>query len=317
MQLPSHNELVPTAEAALAAYGFKATVVTPVGSWNTPVFRIDTTAGSYALRLHRLNFRSEAHLRGELAFLKHLASFELAVPAPVSTLTGEFLLTLEEDGVPPWHCDVTTWLEGEVRRQLEPADAHQLGVMLARIHLAARAFVLPSSAELPRYDAASLLTEASPHDPGPLEAWFSQGNLAVIYEVTRQAQSIFSQLSRDEGEVGVIHKDFILGNCLWQSDNVRVLDFADCGVGPYLYDLAPMLTNFSDNISLRNAFLEGYMSLSPLSSSHRDVLPLLEAVRHVSSCLWVIGKVRRGEVAPPLERHLEARMAEVRRLRLE
>lgn len=189
--LPSHSELVPTAEAALAAYGFKATVITPVGSWNTPVFRVDTTAGSYALRLHRPGFRSEAHLRGELAFLKHLASFELAVPAPVSTLTGEVLLTLEEDGVPSRYCDVTTWLEGKVRRQLEPADAYQLGVMLARIHLAARAFVLPSDAELPSYDAASLLTEASSHDPGSLKVWFSEENLAVIHEVTYQAQSVF------------------------------------------------------------------------------------------------------------------------------
>lgn len=311
MLLPSQSELVPTAEAALAAYGFKATVITPVGSWNTPVFRVDTTAGSYALRLHRPGFRSEAHLCGELAFLKHLASFELAVPVPVSTSTGELLLTLEVDGVPPWHCDVTTWLEGKVRRQLEPADAYQFGIMLARIHLAARAFVLPSDAELPSYDAASLLTEASSHDPGPLKVWFSEENLAVIHEVTYQAQSVFSQLSRDKGEVGTIHKDFILGNCLWDGSNVRVLDFADCGVGPYLYDLAPMLTNFSDDVSLRNDFLEGYTSLSLLSSSHREVLPLLEAVRHVSSCLWVIGKVRRGEVAPPLKHHLEMRMAEI------
>ncbi len=317
MQLPSHNELVPTAEAALAAYGFKATVITPVGSWNTPVFRVDTTTGSYALRLHRPGSRSEAYFHGELTFLKHLASCKLAVPIPVSTLTGEFLLALEETGVPPRYCDVTTWLEGEVRRQLEPTDAYQLGVMLARIHLASRTFVLPSRAKLPRYDAVSLLTEASPYDPGPLGAWFSEDNLAVIHEVMRQSQADFSQLSHEKGEVGTIHNDFILGNCLWQDDDVRVLDFADCGVGPYLYDLAPMLTNFSDEILLRESFLEGYSSLCPLSSKHREVLPLLEAVRHVRVCLWLIGKVQRGEVAPPLERHLGARVSEIRRLMLE
>lgn len=311
--LPSHNELVPTAEAALAAYGFKATVITPIRSWNTPIFRVDTTAGSYALRLHRPGFRSEAHLRGELALLKHLASFELAVPVPVSTSTGELLLTLEVDGVPSQYCDVTTWIEGEVRRQLEPVNAYQLGIMLARIHLAARAFVLPADAALPHYDAVSLLTETSPYNPGPLGAWFSRVDLEVIREVALRAQPVL-QLAHEEGEVGPIHNDLILGNCLWHGDEVRVLDFADCGVGPYLYDLAPMLTNFSDETSVREGFLEGYLSLRPLSSKHREALPPLEAVRHVRVCLWAIGKAQRGEVAPPLERHLEVRMSEIHKL---
>jgi Ser/Thr protein kinase RdoA (MazF antagonist) len=311
---PSHSELELAAKAALTAYGLKVTAVTPIRSWNNPVFRVDTTAGCYALRLHRPAFRSEAHLRGELAFLRYLASSGLAVPAPVPTLTGNFLLELEETGVPTWYCDVTIWLEGEVRRHLEPVAAYQLGLMLARIHLASRALVLPPKAELPRYDAASLLTEASPHDPGPLEVWFAQEDLEVIHEVTRQAQTVFSQLSHDEAGVGTIHKDFILGNCLWHGSNVRVLDFADCGVGPYLYDLAPMLTNFSDEPALRGQFIEGYESLLTLPPKHKTVLPLMEAVRHVSSCVWILGKVRRGEVVPPLERHLEARMTEVRKV---
>lgn len=312
MPLPSHDEQELAAKM-LEAYGLTATAVTPVRSWNTSVVRADTARGSYALRLHRPGFRSEAQIRGELAFLEHLVSCELAVPVPVPTSTGELLLRSEE-GLAPRYCDVTTWLEGVVRRQLEPTDAYQLGVMLARIHLAARAFVLPSDAELPHYDAASLLTEVFPNDSEPLGKWFSEADLEVIHEVTRQAQSVFVQLAHEKGEVGTIHNDFILGNCLWHANEVRVLDFADCGVGPYLYDHATMLTNFSDETLVREGFLEGYSSLRPLSLEHTRVLPLLEAVRHVRVCLWHMGKVQRGEVAPPLERHLEARMSEVRRL---
>ncbi len=311
IQPPSHGELRQTAEAALAAYDLKATAVVPVRSWNNPVFRIETTERSYALRLRRPGLRSEKHLRGELALLKHLSSFGLAVPVPLATSTGEVLLKLEENGVAARYCDVTFWHEGKVRRRPDAAAAYTLGQTLARIHLAARAFVLPPDADLPWYDAASLLTEASPHDPGPLEMWFAQEDLELIQEVTRQAQTVFPQLSRDEAEVGILHKDFILGNCLWHGDKVWVLDFADCGIGPYLYDLAPMLTNFSDEPVLRGEFIEGYAALRPLSPEQKKALPLLEAVRHISSCVWVLGKVRRGEVAPPLKRHLEVRMTEV------
>jgi Ser/Thr protein kinase RdoA (MazF antagonist) len=167
---------------------------------------------------------------------------------------------------------------------------------------------------LPSHDAASLVTEASPHNPGPLEPWFPGADLAVIHEVVREAKAAFASFAGNQGEVGAVHNDFILGNCLWQGNDLRVLDFADCGVGLYLYDLAPMLTNLSGEPSLREQFIEGYASLRPLSSEHRAVLPLMEAVRHVSSCLWLVGKTKRGDVVPPLERHLEARMAEIREL---
>lgn len=113
--------------------------------------------------------------------------------------------------------------------------------------------------------------------------------------------------------VGILHKDFILGNCLWHKDTVSVLDFADCGVGPYLHDLAPMLTDL-DDLDLQGSFLEGYTSLCPLTQRDVGLLPLMQAVRHVNACLSIIGKARRGELIPPLKEHLAVRLSQIHEL---
>jgi Ser/Thr protein kinase RdoA (MazF antagonist) len=111
----------------------------------------------------------------------------------------------------------------------------------------------------------------------------------------------------------VIHNDFILGNCLWQGSRLSVLDFADCGVGLYLYDLAPMLTNL-EAPELQDAFLAGYSSKRPLSEGDNQRLPLLQAVRHVRACLVSIAKAQRNEPIPPLEVHLASRMTDIHTL---
>ncbi|MDQ3397681.1 MAG: phosphotransferase, partial [Deinococcota bacterium] len=269
---PTHDAFAGATCAALECFGLEATAIIPMRSWNQPVFRVDTAAGSYALRWHPQQLRTEAQLRSELAFLKHLTAYGLGVPDPVPALSGDLLLTPEESGVAMHFCDLTTWLEGEVRRGpedgLNPVATHQLGCTLARLHLASCNFVLPPEADLPSHDAISLSPYTSPHRPGPLEPWLPAEDVTLIREVVLEAKVAFARFSGDRRETGVVHHDFILGNCRWMGDDLRVIDFADCGVGLYLYDLAPMLTNL-DEPPLREHFIEGYASVRPLSPEHR------------------------------------------------
>jgi len=46
------------------------------------------------------------------------------------------------------------------------------------------------------------------------------------------------RLARGGGRPGLIHADLHLGNALFWSDEVRVIDFDDCGFGYWLYDIA-------------------------------------------------------------------------------
>lgn len=108
-------------------------------SWNSLVFRVRTPTGSYALRAHGPGRRTVAEIGRELAFLRHLDHRGLRVPVPVSARSGEDLFA---DGS-RWHYDVTSWLDGTVRRRdLLADDVRRLGETLARMHDASRSLHL-------------------------------------------------------------------------------------------------------------------------------------------------------------------------------
>lgn len=290
---------------------------TPIPSWNSTVFQLDTANGRYALRLHRPGIRPEHHIRGELALLRHLHSWGLRVPEPVAASTGqELLLDHDSDGSPRYY-DLTRWLEGTVRRQrhgLGTMDAERLGTTLGDLHLASRAFACGQEGR-PTFSAAGwVLTEATTDHLKAIASWFSPGQVALLQNVIDCLQPALSTLSRTDRDSGAIHQDFILGNCLWHHGHLGVVDFADWGVGPYLYDLAPMLTNIGDQPRLREAFLAGYGSRMPLSAAQQALLPLLEAGRHLSFCLQNVEKASRGLPTPPLDVHLPVRIGEIRDL---
>ncbi|MEM8533568.1 MAG: phosphotransferase [Chloroflexota bacterium] len=309
MQPPLPDTSMKLVQAGLGKYDVDAQDVVPIRGWNTSVFCITTGKGRFALRLHEGDARPESHLRAELAFLNHLHETGLSVPIPINNRQGTFLskLVLANEIV---FCDLTTWLEGNVRRKrLDQSDAYQLGQNLGHIHDASKTFVLPVDATFPCYD----LTMLSPAIAQPLEPWFNKQDRAIVEHIVNQASVVLSKEIIKEDDMGIIHKDYILGNCLWHKGKLSILDFAESGRGLYLYDLATMLTNIGDQASLRIGFIQGHTSVVPLSHGILERLSLLEAIRHVNTILWNIEKAKLGE-GPDLTRHLNIRMAEIRAL---
>lgn len=286
----------------LVHYGIEPSRIIPLPGWNNPVVRVESSDATFALRWHKQRNRSEAQIRAELALLQALAGSSLRVPRPLPTLTGDALLVSNGH-----FYDLTGWLPGTVRcNDLEPGDAHILGLTLAALHQATSPLSLPDA--LPRYlEPFSIKSKES---VGPLKPYFTADELAILHDIERWATPVFAEQIQNPGSVGIIHNDFILGNCLWQESTVSVLDFADCGVGLYLYDLAPMLTNI-DAPELQKAFLAGYTSKRPLSEEDVALLPLMQAVRHVRACFSSIAKAQRGEPGPPLAEHLASRMGDI------
>lgn len=289
----------------LVHYGIEPDHIIPLPGWNNPIVRVESSGTTFALRWHKQRNRTEVQIRAELALLQVLVRSSLRTPQPLPTLTGDFLLASEGH-----FYDLTGWLPGTVRRgDLEPGDAHTLGLTLATLHQATSLLSLPDA--LPRYlEPFSVKSKKSVRS---LEPYFTADEFATVHDIERWATLVFAEQIQKPGSFGIIHNDFILGNCLWQKSVVSVVDFADCGIGLYLYDLAPMLTNI-DAPELQKAFLEGYTSKRPLSEEDLGFLPLMQAVRHVRACLSSIAKVQRGEPGPPLEKHLASRMGDIRAL---
>lgn len=166
-----------------------------------------------------------------------------------------------------------------------------------------------------------MFSNASPFRPGRMEEFLPREAWPLFQEVTTRTAAIFDQLDRMAGQRGIIHTDYILINCHfkrvargWKLD---ILDFDDLGWGYFLYDLAPLLGNLFDYPDaysrLRRAFLDGYREVRSLPPPLEAHLPVLMAARHAAALTWLAAKQRRGETDIPIKRHVEIRIAEMRR----
>jgi Ser/Thr protein kinase RdoA (MazF antagonist) len=280
----------------------RGTRIELLGSGLTMIFRVVTTDARYALRVHRRGYRTTANTRAELAYLRDLgtalAGSGVLLPKPVPARTGDLLVEVSDDQ----HADLITWVEGEVRRPGDGLDltaVRQLGRTLALMHNAAQD-ITPADG-LPRWDAdAMFTTAASPFRPVlNIGEILSPADRADFDDIGDRTRAIFAELG---DQFGVIHCDYILGNIhlsrvgnRWQ---VGVIDFGDCGIGCYVYDVCPLLGNLAgypagpynpDYPRFRDALLDGYRSTRPFPAEWERHLPVLMAARNANHCLLTAG----------------------------
>jgi Ser/Thr protein kinase RdoA (MazF antagonist) len=318
------------ARAALAAYDLPRPLeVHPVRLLNNAVFEVVGDDVHLALRVHRRGYRSIGHIRSELRVLQVLADeldgSPVSAPRPVPARDGDLLVSVEDgteqEGERRRHCDLLTWIHGRVLkhgRGLGPRSTFLLGTALGLLHTATQRL---DDLDLPRWDGETMLSAASPFRPGRMDEFLGPEALDVFRDVAGRARDVFDQLDPVEGQWGIIHNDYVLGNCHFARGRngwtLGILDFDDVGWGYRCYDLAPLLGDLFDwpdaYRRLRRAFLEGYGSVRPFPVELERHLPVLMAARHAATLTWLAAKDRRGETDVPLARHVAVRVSEMRR----
>lgn len=130
-------------------------------------------------------------------------------------------------------------------------------------------------------------------DPHRLHSVLARTDLELFAQIAERTRHAFDRIH----DWGLIHADYILGNCHWTSvggkRQLGVLDFDDFGLGPRPFDLGAVLGNLADfPRSWRTnaaAFIVGYRTAHQLSAEAVAELPLMMAARHASMCLWILG----------------------------
>lgn len=217
-----------------------------------------------ALRLHRRGYQSAAAIRSELWWCAALAQAGLPVPAAVALPEGGHLAVLACGRM----SSVVEWVEGAPLGEAgvplagrvvdQAAQHHALGRLLARVHAATDALVLPDGFERPRWDRDGLVGEA----PFWGRFWehpaLSAGQAGVLAEARAW---LAAQLAVHDGPTGLIHADVLRENILVNDGSLSLIDFDDSGFGYRLYDLGTVL---SQNLyepgyaEIRAALCEGY-----------------------------------------------------------
>lgn len=143
---------------------------------------------------------------------------------------------------------------------------------------------------------------------GEHAAW---GRWQDFPEMTEEAEKLLDQVARiikkrlerygkTENNYGLIHADLRLANLLLEDDQIKVIDFDDCGFGWHLHDLASALSFIEDKPivpKLVNAWLDGYRKVLPFTDTDFEEIDTFIMMRRMQLTAWLASHKESGPVA--------------------
>ncbi|MGV3617347.1 MAG: phosphotransferase enzyme family protein [Fimbriimonas sp.] len=268
----------------LQAFEIAPLAVRHVTQRDNDIYRVRAAEGTYTLRLHRQGV-TVGEVEAELRWLAHLAPrLPGRVPAPVRASVVE-----DEGRV----ASLLTWVSGRVPKKPSPSLGRGLGEALAAVHGASAGFV-PGGR--PGWDHEGHFGAALGENLETLRGVMLPEEHALFARRALRVQDAFRALG-DENRT-MLHGDFYPLNVLHQGGKLGVIDFANCGPGPRIYDLA---------IALRHGWpggqaliLAAYERTSPLTDLERTFLPHMIQARMLHMAAYAAERMRRpGGVYDP------------------
>lgn len=276
--------MTPATEAA-ALWG--ATLTRPLRLRENEVYEVQTPIGRAALRLHRVGYQTAEAIRSELWWCNALRDAGLPVPGPVPLPDGALLARLPAGRL----ASVVTWIEGEPLGEAGvplPGSArdqaelhHALGRLLAQVHRATDALILPDFFDRPSWGHDGLVGDA------PLwgRFWDHPALTAADCGTLIAARGFLSgRLQASASPMGLIHADVLRENVFVQSRALTLIDFDDSGFGYRWFDLGTVLSQclaepaYTD---IRAALIEGYASVMPVVAAEVDHFTLARTLASV------------------------------------
>jgi Ser/Thr protein kinase RdoA (MazF antagonist) len=258
------------------------------------VYRVVAEDGAiFALRFHRLGYRSDAELRAELDWMAALQLCGLSVPQPIASRAGHYIECTAD-----YRVDMLTWLAGapmgQTNAALHLADRagtfYRVGRELARLHSFSDQWLPPADFARPQWDVEGLV--------GDFPLWgkfwenpaLSRDERKLLLEARAAAYQQLLQ-TRDQLDYGLIHADLVRENVLIDGERLHFIDFDDSGFGFRLFDVATaLLKNRSepDYAALEAALFDGYHSVRALEAQHLALFLMLRAFTYLG---WIIPRL--------------------------
>lgn len=271
-------------------------------------YRLDAPRGTFALRVHRLGYRTPEMIRSELAWMEALAGTGIATPTAVRAIDGSVVATVETEAGDR-QVSVLTWESGEPLGDSDDLDQwRELGRLMAEVRVHGETWARPDWFVRPSWDAEGMVG-ATPHwgDPIELGLWTDE-MLDLLRAARGRVRERLAAFGTGPDRYGLVHADLAFANVLMRPDAPPVLiDFDDCGWSWYLWELAVALTPFDGTEGFdarRDALVDGYRSRWPLADEDLAELPTFVMARRLVTLGWVFTHADTEHAARQRERRI-------------
>jgi Ser/Thr protein kinase RdoA (MazF antagonist) len=278
------NSLVVQASAEWGIDGRSAMLL---AQRENTVFAVSDPRGEkYALRFHRLNFRTDDEIKSELRMMQKLSESGLKTPNPMTTSTGDVLMRLGG-----YQIDVLSWLEGQTLVELpkdQQLDAyHNLGKAATHMHVIFDEWKDQSLLNRPSWDQSGLLGENPVWGPFWTHPDLSQSDRDVLGKAKNSVAYELSKMA-EQLDYGLIHADLVRENVMIMDGDIAFLDFDDSGYGFRAFEIATILQIHleEDNYpEIRDAVLGGF---GAIDARTLDMFLLLRTWTYLG---WIIPRM--------------------------
>lgn len=239
---------------------------------DTITYKIETsTDNNYLLRIHSDRLSRE-EIRPELLLLQALnKSKDLNVPEGMANCDGIYVLDIEtETGYRRPYITMMRWIEGEkATGEFTDSQAYNMGVMMSRLHAAAKDFNAPSDFVRPTWGVESFKREMAKLERY-YERFLSEEGWKLYQDAAEKVVSQLTTMHPSEHNYGLIHADLHTGNMVFRDNQPYPIDFGRCGYGYYLYDMAGTILELWPKH--RWMLVQGYESMRKLEKDYiRDL----------------------------------------------
>ena len=282
------------ARAALPSYGIDPdAVVTLLNVSENGTFRIDDPVqGRSVLRVHRTDYHTRQAVRGELDWISALRADEVVkTPAYLPDLTGESVVTARNSAGDERFVVRFDWVEGsEPTEDRLQQDFLQLGAITARLHGHAKRWQRPAGFSRFVWDYDTSIGDHGHWGPWQDGLAVDAEALEVLTRCSRRVEERLHRFGKGPDRFGLVHADMRLANLLVNGDDVTVIDFDDCGLSWFMYDLGSSLSFIEHEPyvpELVDSWVTGYRTVAELSAADEAELPTFIMLRRMLLVAWI------------------------------
>ncbi|NJK27354.1 MAG: phosphotransferase [Coleofasciculaceae cyanobacterium SM2_3_26] len=246
---------------------------------DSTVFRVDTDTTIFTLRLFPADSQRLIQAQFEIDWLTALhQDTSLRVPNP------QHIIQLKEN----LYAVLMTFVVGRrVFKSMSSSHLFKMGAFHAHVHNHTAMF---GRTEGPCWDWNRIF---KPFLNPENAKWFTTAQLDIFKRVGELVAATMTTLGKGSEVYGLIHSDVHFDNCVFHQGEIGVFDFAECGFGYFLTDMAVTVDELEwepneKTIAFKAAYLDGYRSVRHFPAEMEKHLPIFVAARVAESATWFL-----------------------------
>ena len=245
------------------------------------------------LRVCRPNYHDEKEMLSELIWIHQIKKdTDISTADVIPDINGEFISKCVTNNQ-EYRCAMFEYMSGKNICKAQGDELYKymekVREIAAKLHNHVMKWTASSSLDRFTWDFEDLV--------GNISRW---GDYSEMKSLTNEQMHQYDEAidiikerlqiyGKGKGRYGLIHSDLSINNILADGDDIKVLDFDDCGFGWFLYDFSTtVLEYFDDKLKqCMEALLRGYGRFRQLKQEDMEEMDTFIVLRKIVRIGWI------------------------------